>query len=341
MRVPQLSTVGLATLLHALLPAQETPSPAATSATLTAITPITAAWLNPPTGTSGAIVTHPAGPVIAASVSAPVGMQWASFQCNLAATGDSAVMTATSLVFAPAGAVVRTNADLLLVLTAPPTALGTIDIGLAHLGDTPDVSGFRIDVGNDGSDELDSGSQFCCGTVKRRVLTRSFANGPWLIRIRNDNLLAASPQAYDLRLEFRIELAGVTDLGSDCGPPLITPPTTFVYSTNSQLAARPSPVPSEFGVLHAAGLGQLNLFLFADQPWLVSLPLPPFGSCDLLATTQFGDPGMVVSSTAVASEWAVHLPQLPPGFTFHSQHITLSLGAPQQFSASNVLRIDT
>ena len=311
------------------------------TATLTAITPITAAWLSAPAGTPGAVVSHPAGPLTMANVVGPVGTAWATFHCDLTQGPDVTVLDATTMVFAPQGEVVGTNADLLLTLTGPPNSLATIDIGLAHLGDTPDPNGFRIDLGDDGSDELDTASMYCCGTLQRRVLTRSLANGPWLVRIRDDNTLSVSPQAYDLHLEFRIQLAGVTDIGGECGRAITTPPTTVIYSTNAQLTARPSSLPNEFGVLRAVGLGHIGLFLFADQPLLAQLPLPPFGSCDVLASTQFGDPGLVTSGTAVPSEWEVHLPALPPGLTFHVQHAWLHLGAPIRFGASNALRIDT
>lgn len=335
MRLPLVVTVGLVPSLLSPATAQ---SPI--GATLVAVTPITAAWLNAPPGAPGTVTTQPAGPLVQANVSAPVGGNWAAFQCDLVTGTDTVVLTASSVVFAPPGVQVRTDADLLLTLTAPANTVGTIDLGLAHLGDTPLPNGFRIDLDDDQSDELDSSSAYCCGTLQRRVWSHSFANGPWLVRIRDANPMPGSPQAYDLRLEFRLQVPGVTDLLGSCGSAFATPPTTVVYGTNGALVALPTSL-GGFSVLRAVGLGHVGLFLFAEPPAVVPLPLPPYGTCDLLALPMITDPGIVTSGTATPSEWEIKLPPLPPGLTFHAQHAFLDLLGAMQFGASNVLRVDT
>ncbi len=310
-------------------------------ASLTAVTPIVVS------GTSGASVTHPAGLLpTAVSLTGPVGTTWATFQCALVNSGSVCTLTASSNCAAPFPQQAQTQADLLLLVSAPTATVAAVQIEVAHLGDSPWFSGFRIDIGNDGSFEVDTSSSVCCGTIRRHHVTADFLGGPLSLRITDSNAGGGSPQAYTLSLHIEEWLPSATPIAAECPGTVNTLPTNQVFYTNYQLAAFPPTALQSLGVLRAIGLGRFDLFLVSDQPAAqpLQLPGPYVGLCDVLSNIVFaatGTPSGSAGPNNQFTDWSFVIPTLPPGLVFHVQHGSATRGAPFWFGATNRLRIDT
>lgn len=312
-------------------------------ATLIAVTPVEAEWVNAPPGTSGALVSQPAGPLTSVDLTAPVGQNWAHITCALSANGSGWRLLASSQVFSPPSEIAATRADLLLVLTATAPTTVALDLQLAHWGDFPFGVGFTIDLGDDGSVELDTTLPFCCGSVRRQSLTRSIDATGLTIRIRGTNTMWVSPQAYDLWIEAQPWLPQASVVSPDCGVLGVEAPAPTWYEGNYQLAALPSSDPAEFGVLRATGLGGFDLFVVAGLPTTAPLvvPAPLPGPCDLLTDILVAVPGTPTVPGAIATEWELRVPLLPPGLVLFAQHASVHTIAPFGFGTTNVLRLDT
>jgi hypothetical protein len=312
-------------------------------ATLIAVAPVEAEWVNAPPGTAGALMSQPAGPLTSVDLTAPVGQNWAHVTCALSANGSGWRLEASSQVFSPPGEIAETRVDLLLLLTAiAPTTLA-LDLQLAHWGDFPFGVGFRIDLGDDGSDELDTTVPYCCGSVRRQSMTRTIDATGLAIRIRGVNTMWVSPQAYDLWIDAQPWLPQASAVAADCGRLGIEAPLPVWYGGNYQLAALSSSDPAEFGVLRATGLGGFDLFFVAGLPTTAPLVLPPPlpGPCDLLTDILVAVPGTPTVPGSTATEWELRLPLLPPGLALFVQHASVHTIAPFGFGTTNVLRLDT
>lgn len=312
-------------------------------ATLIAVTPVEAEWVNAPPGTSGALVSQPAGPLTSVDLTAPVGQNWAHITCALSANGPGWRLLASSQVFSPPNEIAATRADLRLVLTATAPTTVALDLQLAHWGDFPFGVGFTIDLGDDGSVELDTTLPFCCGSVRRQSLTRTIDATGLAIRIRGTNTMWVSPQAYDLWIEAQPWLPQASVVSPDCGVLGVEAPAPTWYEGNYQLAALPSSDPAEFGVLRATGLGGFDLFFVAGLPTTAPLVVPPPlpGPCDLLTDILVAVPGTPTVPGAIATEWELRVPLLPPGLVLFAQHASVHTMAPFGFGTTNVLRLDT
>ena len=279
-------------------------------ATLTASTTIDAEWINAPPGTLGTLISHPAGPITQVDLNGPAGTSWAHFLCNFGQAGANWQLTASSQVFSPLPELAETRADLLLELTSATATTVMLDLRVAHFGDMPTHLGFQLDVDDDGSVDLDTGSPFCCGSVRRLTMTRTIDTTPLRIRIQDRNTMSASPQAYDLWIQVQPWLAEATPIGAECDVLGTKLPPQGYYQGNYQLAALPSSDPLEFGVLRANGLGFFDLFVAANLPTTapVLLPLPLPGVCDLLTDIFLTDPGIATVTSPGTSEWELHVP---------------------------------
>jgi hypothetical protein len=312
-------------------------------ATLIAVAPVAAEWINAPPGTPGTLVSQPAGPLTSVDLTAPVGQTWAHFDCALTADGAGWRLLASSQVFTPPGEIAETRADLLLVLTATAPTTVALDLELAHWGDFPFGVGFTLDLGDDGSIELDTTLPYCCGSVRRQSLTRTIDGTGLTIRIRHTNTMWVSPQAYDLRIEAQPWLPQASPIAAGCSELGIEAPLPVWYEGNYQLAALPSDDPAEFGVLRATGLGSFDLFVVAGLPTMAPLVVPPPlpGPCDLLTDILVAVPGTPTVPGSTATEWELRLPLLPPGLALFVQHASVHTIAPFGFGTTNVLRLDT
>jgi hypothetical protein len=316
------------------------------TASLTALAPIVAA------GSAGPAVSFPPGPLTAANVIGPVGTTNAQFTCALSATGAECLLTATSsaITLGGLGSWASTSADLLLQVTSPiPTTVATLELQVVHSGDAPWYQGFQIDVGNDGSVELDTSTPVNWHTVKRRFLTAHFSTGALLVRVRNNNITSPSPQTYELRVLVQEWTAAASPAGPAC--PVVASSwigwTASVMSTNHHLAPRAAVGPG-FVDLHAAGLGSLHVFAISGLPAVAPLQLPPpyATTCDVLANVFAVASGVVVGpgwtgANPQTTDWRLVVPALPPGLVFFVQHLSATQGWPHAFGASNRVRIDT
>ncbi|MEZ6036143.1 MAG: hypothetical protein R3F29_01595 [Planctomycetota bacterium] len=313
-------------------------------AALIAIDPIVAAWTNPPPFTEGAVVTHPAGVLTDAWVAAPTGSQWALFTCELTSDGDAIEFYALSALWPPPYAEVRTSADLLLAVWLPDDRAVDVIVRARHLGDTPQTSGFTIDVDADGTIEADTNLNH----ATRALLTTFTPDQPVrVLRIRDLNTMGQPPQAYDVTVRLEPWHPAGSVAAAAC-------PTTGVVQqvfgpelvSDYHLALLPSDAPGEAAALVAHGVGPFGLFFVAAQPTLVPLALPaPFpGVCDALADAAVFAPGVAVGtapSGVVDTDWRLGMPQLPPGLVFYVQHASAAAAWPFSFGTTNVVRIDT
>lgn len=313
-------------------------------ATLLALQPIESEWTSAPPGTPGALVSVPAGAITRAEVRAPVGQNWASFDCSISPIGEGVRVLATSVVFPPGNELAETRADLLLLLSAPQPITVALDLHVAHFGDTPSALGFRIDIGDDGSDELDTSSPECCGSVRRFAATTTIGPSGLPVRIRSTNTMGASPQAFELWLDAEPWLAAATPISPDCGALGTKLPPQGYYQGNYQLAVLPPVSPYEFALLRAAGLGEFDLFLVGTDPGTAPLlpPAPLPGPCDVLAGIVFAFPGEATILSPARSGFELRVPPLPIGLVIYVQHMSAAgTAAPFAFGSTNVVRVDT
>lgn len=313
-------------------------------ASLIALQPITAEWTSAPPGTTGALVTVPAGPITRAEAHAPFGQNWATFDCSIAPLGDGVRVLATSVVFPPGTELAETHADLLLLLSSPQPIPVSLDLHVAHYGDTPWAAGFRIDVGDDGSDELDTSSPACCGSVRRLASTVTVGPGGLAVRIRSTNIMGASPQAFDLWLDVEPWLAAATPVSGACDALATKLPPDGYYQGNYQMAVLPPASPSEFALLRASGLGPFDLFVVSGDPGTspLTLPVPTTGPCDLLTNLVLAFPGEATILSPARSGFELRVPPLPLGLVIYVQHLSVENEvAPFAFGTTNVVRIDT
>ena len=313
-------------------------------ATLLALQPIEAEWTSAPAGTPGALVSVPAGPITRAEAYAPVGQNWAIFDCSIAPIGDGVRVLATSVVFPPSAELAETRADLLLLLSAPQAITVALDLHVAHFGDTPSAAGFRIDIGNDGTDELDTSSSACCGSVRLLATTMTIGPTGLAVRIRSTNTMGASPQVFELWIDVEPWLAAATPISPACDVLGTKLPPQGYYQGNYQLAVLPPVNPYEFALLRAAGLGTFDLFLVSADPVTAPLtpPAPLPGPCDLFANIVFAFPGEATILSPARSGFELRVPPLPLGLVIYVQHVSVEgETAPFAFGASNVVRIDT
>lgn len=313
-------------------------------ATLLALQPIEAEWTSAPPGTPGALASVPSGPITRAEVHAPAGQNWATFDCSLAPLGGGVRVLASSVVFPPGAELAETRADLLLLLSAPQPTTVALDLHVAHFGDTPSAGGFRIDLGDDGSDELDTSSPECCGSVRRFAATTTIGPGGLSVRIRSTNTMGASPQAFELWLDAEPWHPAATPISPACDALATKLPPQGYYQGNYQLAALPPVSPFEFALLRASGLGPFDLFVVSADPGTapLTLPAPLPGPCDLLTNLVFAIPGEATILSPARSGFELRVPPLPPGLVLYVQHVSVENEvAPFAFGTTNVVRIDT
>lgn len=313
-------------------------------ATLLALQPIEAEWTSAPAGTAGALVSVPAGPVTRAEAYAPVGQNWAIFDCSVASIGNGVRVLATSVVFPPGSELAETRADLLLLLSAPQAITVALDLHVAHFGDTPSAAGFRIDIGDDGSDELDTSSPACCGSVRRHATTTTIGPNGLSVRIRSTNTMDASPQAFELWIDAEPWHAAATPITLACDALGTKLPPQGYYQGNYQLSVLPPLSPYEFALLRAAGLGTFDLFIVSTDPGMapLTLPAPLPGPCDLLTNIVFALPGDATILAPARSGFEMRVPLLPPGLVVYVQHLSVeNMAAPFAFGTTNVVRVDT
>lgn len=332
-----------ASLPAPLLPAQNV------TATLEALTPITASWVGAPPGTPDATVTHPAGPLT--SVDLATANNVAQFSCDLSNDGVEWTFDAYNSVFSTGpGDPAYAEADLLLTLSAPPGTCASLSLAFQHAGDSPVLDGFQVDVGDDGSFEYDSGYEPQQLSRRQHVLT--FGGGSVPVRITSYNAFAFPPQAVSLVARVREWSPHATPAADGCAAiaPLWT--VTLALDTDYTLDMVAPTSPASLGTLRARGVGNFNWFCASDSPALlpVQLPAPILGACPLFANVVLTDPGAVTElftffPTPVPIGWQLDVPALPPGFTFYMQHACASLlpGSVlnSRFGTSNVIRIDT
>jgi hypothetical protein len=317
------------------------------AASLVANDAITATLFDPSTNTTIAQQSQPAGPLWSANLQ--VG-SYAVCSCSLAQLGSTWQFLASSQAIVPPNPVQQgiTHADLLLTLTGTGTI--ALDLSLAHLGDQSDPTVMRIDVGNDGSVEVNSGP--IGSPWHHRLWTWDFAQGSLPIRVRTDQVSYGGAQRYDVNLRVLPWAAGASPAAPGC--PFVATIRDgqgwAAESTNYQLAALPSTAPQQFATLRAFGLGQFGLFLVAVQPAIAVVPIPapfyPSSSVPLLVNAIFMQAGTVTANVGIVTPviprtWEVPVPLLPPGLTFWVQHTSATLVYPQQVGTTNVIRFDT
>lgn len=347
-RSPSSFTIGLLANA-ALLTAPR--AQAAPAASLTANQPIVTQWVNAPPGTAGAYAAQGAGPLTSANVVAGNGSAvWAGFQCSLVPGGSQVQFFAHHSVappFAP-NAVVSVTADLTLLLTVAPGDAIALDVELQHSGDLPTASAFRIDLGDDGSTEIDMNSSACCGTTHHRLFSQPPVGGVLPIRITANVYQPPSPQAFTLSLAATTWPAGFTSVAAGCGG-LVSHhlPGSTAFTSDCQIAALPPIAANSLARLRATGGGVFGMFLVSAQPGVFSLSLgPPFPStCDLLsgANAVFGNVTLqsTATLTTVPVEWEIDVPALPPGLSFYVQHASVDLTPPYFFGSTNRILVQT
>ncbi|MFO1076316.1 MAG: hypothetical protein U1E73_01160 [Planctomycetota bacterium] len=333
-------------LLTAAQPAAQT----GFSAQWSAQQPIVAQWVNAPIGTPNATVTYPAGPLPATPVTVavtPTGWLTAtsfSIAPQVPQPGMLFDWSFHSSSWVPATAVTTTFADLLLTVTGPQNATGSLDLRVDASGDSPSQFAFRVDIGNDGSFEFDSrDSQAATTSLDRRAsYAWDFANGPLLVRVLHQGNGAAMPQGFGLQTGFRPWAAGTTSTGDDCGALGIAPFGGTGFETHYHLAALPPFASNQSMVLRASGIGPFAAFLVSMQPNTVTYGLPGFTPpCDALANialVELGGVSQVLSGTSFRIEWILPVPVLPPGLDFWVQHASMQLG---WLGFSNRVRVQT
>src|SRR5690606_25865194 len=104
-----------------------------------------------------------------------------------------------SALLSPPSAAVMTSADLLLAVWLPADRAVAVSVRASHLGDTPQASGFTIDVDADGTIEADTHLNH----ATRALLTTFAPDRPVrVLRIRNFNTMGQPPQAYALTVRL-------------------------------------------------------------------------------------------------------------------------------------------
>lgn len=310
-------------------------------ASLTALTPIVVS------GVAGAPVSHPAGPLTSASLVGPAGTSNANFAVSLVDGGTFCTLFATSTVLTSYPNLAQTSADLLLQVT--PTAPGAIayaQIQLQHGGDSPDFRGFEIDVGNDGTVEVDTGFAYP-GSYGRRDYALDFAGGPFVVRIRHLNAPTTSVQGYSIDLRVDSCPPSPVPTAPACAANVIAPFNGVLLDSNYQLGAFATAAPNLLE-LRTIGYGDFDTFLVSDVPVAqpLQLPAPYAQTCDVLANVLLAAPGVATAFGGLPAHpqpvaWTLVVPQLPVGLTLYVQHLSASFGAPFSFGASNRMRLDT
>ncbi|MFT4840300.1 MAG: hypothetical protein ACJAQZ_000118 [Planctomycetota bacterium] len=328
-------------------------APAQITLSLVANDDIEARWINLPSGTLGGLDTHPAGPLSNAIVQVSGGSQQSQFDCDLSSYVGFDELTATTICrgsYWPSNA--STHADLTLTIDGPVGRHVGISIDINHFGDYSSAEGFRIDVEDDGTIDLDSVAPVgSTGLHEHLHLSWDFAGGPLPIRIRTDQLGFGGPQMYSLRIRVWPWTPAATPAGPDCGLRAALYDGHHYESSNYHMTARASSAPGELAILQATGLGQLNAFVVAAQPMVMPLQLPPpfTTACDILANGLSYGSGTVTELNNVTPvlgyfpprEWQLVVPTLPPGLTFYVQHASASSFAPFWFGTTNRIRFDT
>jgi hypothetical protein len=323
------------------------------SAQWTALQPIVAQWTNAPIGTPGATVSWPPGPLpnapVVVAVDVPGRTDAARFSSSPQALGPGMashwLFTATSVE--PNGFYVQTTADLLLQITGPAAATGSIEFVVTSYGDSPLASVFRVDFGNDGTFELDAGANTPSSSSmvdRHGAFSWDFARGPLVARVLHHDSGWASAQWFNLETVFRPWVPEASSFGDDCG----NEGTKYgfgEYYTNYHLAALPPIRPSDLAALRATGIGGFSGFLISTQSNTVPFHLPGSLSapCDLLASVALAESGTVsrvwqFGSLGLPVEWVAVVPLLPPGFEFWVQHASMQL---PYLGVTNRVRIRT
>jgi hypothetical protein len=321
-------------------------------AALLAVDDIHAKWVFQATGATGAMQTHPAGTLSAANVQVGHGVQTnvAHYTCTLLPMGNGYTLDAsTSVAGYVSGVQFLTHADLLFVLTGPADLVVSIGLLLSHGGDFTSSPPFRVDLGDDGTIEVDSGCMNCGSARHHRLWTWDFAAGHLGIRIRTDQQSMGGAQGHSLSLAVQPWIGAASHAAADCGgiAYVASPSNSERESSNYQLAVDEPTQPSQLAVLRAVGLGQVNALVVAMQPGTTPLQLPaPFTStCPVLANVLLFDVlGPSTTTTAPSGtpwEWQLPVPLLAPGLTFYVQHLSAHVASPFWFGASNIVRIDT
>jgi len=287
---------------------------------------------------------------------ASLAVNFASLSCSLTTTSGEHLLSISHSAFNAHPNRSEVHADVTLWLLGPASRSIGVDVLVDHGGDFADANGVRVDVGDDGSDEVWSACGFTCQFVtNHRGFHWSFADGPLPIRVRADQAAIFGAQGYGLQLRVRPWIPGATPETDDCGGVAWHGPDISPTSTNAHLFAEQSTQPNELCTLRAMGFGNFGAFLVSTAPATMTLTLPPPFSttCDVLAFSFADAPGSVSESILLSAqppmprEWLLPVPTLPPNLTLYVQHASaeptaLVPGYNQPwFGTSNVIRIDT
>ncbi|MFK7742755.1 MAG: hypothetical protein AB8H80_20755 [Planctomycetota bacterium] len=307
-------------------------------ATLTAVQPILLQeWQLPATFIQQ--VAQPAGPLTSASLSLPP----ASASCALTPQASGWRLDAGALTYAISG-YFSTSFDLRLDLDAPAGTIATLALDSELAGDG--VSSVRLDIDDDGSDEVSTswGSSFPRTTRRNFVIEFQGTPVPVRVRLTNNGFPGA---ANNLAISVNEWSSTATAAGLGCGGIGLVGGTMAstaqgVYDQVLELIDSPNPLSS--GTLRARGIGNFATFLVAtaNAPTAITLPAPFSETCPALsgAIAAAG----IANGAPLATSWDLALPLLPPGLTAYVQHATASwlpsAGGNVLFDTSNVLRVD-
>lgn len=313
--------------------------------TLVANDAITAEWVNTQTNVVGASQTHPAGPLVAASVQ----VSTARYSCSLVAAAASVEFTAST----SGGSMTwpfrsRSHADLTLTITG--TGIASLEVDLRHGGDGVIPNAMRIDVGDDGTVELESSWGFIGSPRHHRLWTWDFNQGALVVRIRTDQQTMFGFQGHSIVLRALPWSGHATPMSAACPASGVEmDPWLFeAETTNYQLAPEPATQTNQLLALRAFGFGSLGFFVASDTASLTPLQLPNLPIlCPALANALFVEAGSVSATTQISGasmiprQWTLAVPLLPPGIRFYVQHGSVATLASPAFGTSNVVRIDT
>ena len=117
----------------------------------------------------------------------------------------------------PPGSNEARKADLTLYVGAAAGTRISLDVEVNHLGDFSSPNAFRIDLGDDGSDELVSAGSQSSTYRGHHLWSHDAATGVLPVRIRTDQFSGFAPQAYSLQVDIRTWPVIATATGPDCG----------------------------------------------------------------------------------------------------------------------------
>ncbi|MCA8954381.1 MAG: hypothetical protein KDE27_33045 [Planctomycetes bacterium] len=320
------------------------------SVRLIANDPLRAESYDTATNTVVANQTLPAGALTRATLETfAQSYTLARYTCSTTATAAGVAFDATSMCWFQVGSLRgRTHADL--TLTIGGTGVARIEAELWHGGDGAIAPALAVDLGDDGTNELEASCiTFCASPWHHRLWTWDFADGPLVIRIRTDQWSSGGPQIHGLELDIVPWAAGATPVLDACPvrSEVISQWSIAGESVNYQLAAESPASAQEQLALRAFGHGDFGFYVVsgaaATRPLVLSNPAI---RCNALADVILVEPGIATATMLIGASpspraWRLAVPRLPPGLRFFVQHGSLRASAPAAFGTTNVVRVDT